>query len=575
MKKFKGVTRLDIKFVTQPYQANGKAFLLGDKLNELLKSKKSKYDKVWFVASFAKVSGISKLKSSIKKAIANGVEINFVLGMSNKLTTEEALREILDLGCKVKIFRNNIGIGIGAKMYIFEAEGEVAEVFISSGNITEGGLYRNHEMIVHCNYDLENSDDVAKYNDFKISVSNILEPKEELINELSYELIGILVDNEEISSESDKKISNKKQSAKAVTTIIEEKEENSVSEDDFFSIELPTGESINVSLRENDNLAEKLENITSHKETIKEAKSNSIKEDEKIEEAQIDFDIEVEGISNIEVEKNVEVEKRVLEELLYEDEKVIKNNENKDDEQKYITNFEAIDIEQMLYSQNKFDMHAETEVPKWVPIINEEDMTTINSKETEKTFLNTRVNFEKVEEIEEPIKVIVTKKFIISSSFNKSKNGGVVTFFMQINKLKGKGLSGEIRIPTASRDFSPEFWGWPNSYSVAQKEGKVQKKFKKWTTTCRLIDVDALEIKKADTLELYQEEGKTTFNILSKELLSFNPEENDIIRVIRCAEAEEAMFQIELIRTSSKEYVIWEQFCSQSIKGTERKYGFA
>jgi hypothetical protein len=76
-------------------------------------------------------------------------------------------------------------------------------------------------------------------------------------------------------------------------------------------------------------------------------------------------------------------------------------------------------------------------------------------------------------------------------------------------------------------------------------------------------------------LELYQEEGKTDFNILSKELLLLNPEENDIIRVIRCAEGEEAIFQIELIRASSKEYAIWEQFCSQSIKGTDRKYGFA
>ena len=92
---------------------------------------------------------------------------------------------------------------------------------------------------------------------------------------------------------------------------------------------------------------------------------------------------------------------------------------------------------------------------------------------------------------------------------------------------------------------------------------------------CKVVDVENPEASKIDTIDLYQEEGKTNFNFKSKALVSLIPEENDIIRIIRVAEGSEYIFQCELIRASSKEYIIWEQFCSQIIKGTERRYGFA
>jgi hypothetical protein len=73
------------------------------------------------------------------------------LGIDHHGTSEEALSEILDsLGTagEAYIFHNEAASTFHPKIYLFENE-DVAECFIGSGNLTEGGLFTNCELFAH------------------------------------------------------------------------------------------------------------------------------------------------------------------------------------------------------------------------------------------------------------------------------------------------------------------------------------------------------------------------------------------------------------------------------------------
>ena len=566
---------MDVKYYTQPSDNNGNSFYLGVRLNEVLKSQKPFFNRIWMIASFAKLSGISKLKAGLKKSVKNNAVINFVLGTGKNLTTVEALNELAQIGCNVKIYRNVGGSSFGAKIFCFEAEGEQAEVFICSGNITEGGLYKNHELITNITYNLENGDKNA-YEQFKDSLSKYFNPSGISACDLTQESIDILVDAGEISFESEEKLKTK-----TTTKRTKSKKEEKIKDDEpeLLSIILPTGDSIEISLDDDDaDIESKFEPVVKNEKN--QSKNGSAKkkkvdmENEQLQQDDIEIVIEEsERVEESEFYKNSEEINEEFSEEAYSLKSQESGKSKNQEADIHIIDFSAIDIEQMLYHQQHEDENSEDTEHKRQSGISSDSIEFIKSKETKKSPKKTK---EKLTEKEpEPVKEIVRKKFIISSIANKNGTGIINSFFMQINKLKGRGMSSEVRMPIASRDFSPEFWGWPNSYSISHGEGKNQKKCKKWQVKCRVLDVENPANVMVDSAELYQEEGKSNFIFLSKMLVTLEPEENDIIRIIRCMENDECSFQCELIRAGSKEYEIWEQFCAHTIKGTGRRYGFA
>ncbi|MGE5329921.1 MAG: phospholipase D family protein [Deltaproteobacteria bacterium] len=562
---------MEVKYYTQPLDSIGNSFCLGIKLNEILKSQKPFYNRIWFVTSFAKLSGISKLKAAIKKSVKNKAVINFVLGTGKNLTTVETLNELQQMGCNVKIYRNNNGNSFGAKVYCFEAEGEKAEVFISSGNVTEGGLYKNHELIINVTYDLANGDNII-YSQFKDSISNYLEPSGANICEPSKEIIDMLLDLGEIVYESDVKSKTKTSTAKKKTG---KEEMIEVDEPELVSIILPTGNSIEVSLNDSDDIEGVFETsaqvINKHSD-----KKEKKQKKEQLQKDDIDIEIVIEESERVEEFEHHKNSEEVNKE--FAEEEYSRKNQESDISKKYemdihMESFNVIDIEQMLYQQQKGSEEADNSEPKRRTAISSDDIEFIKSQEEKRS--SKKAKEKQIEKETESVQEKGRKKFIISSIANKNGTGIINAYFMHINKLKGKGISGEVRMPLAAREFSPEFWGWPSCYSISQGEGKNQKKSKKRQVKCRMLDTANPSDILIDTIELYQEEGKSNFNLISKMLISLEPEENDIIRLIRCAESDECIFQCELIRAGSEEYEIWDQFCSHIIKGTGRRYGFA
>ena len=58
--------------------------------------------------------------------------------------------------------------------------------------------------------------------------------------------------------------------------------------------------------------------------------------------------------------------------------------------------------------------------------------------------------------------------------------------------------------------------------------------------------------------------------INSEVIKNLSVEEGDIIRIIK---EEKGQFSCEIIRQNTAEYLVWEGFCTNKLKGTSRKFG--
>lgn len=199
---------------------------------------------------------------------------------------------------------------------------------------------------------------------------------------------------------------------------------------------------------------------------------------------------------------------------------------------------EALDIENMLFetSSNSLKFSLVEETPT-----------------EEKTY---------EEEVEE-----TSQTKIIAKSTNLSKTS---IFMMQLPKIAQRGASkGEIKIPVYLRDLISSFWGWPKEYSVAKNSIEKSR-----ICTFKIIDTKNADITITDeNVKLFQREGESSFIILSEKLEELELNENDIIRFIKTESATGSYYTCEIVRTDAKEYPIWEQFCTNVLKGSKRKYG--
>jgi len=159
------------------------------------------------------------------------------------------------------------------------------------------------------------------------------------------------------------------------------------------------------------------------------------------------------------------------------------------------------------------------------------------------------------------------KNKIIAKSADLSKTA---IFMFEAAKITKRGVcAGEIKIPVYLRDLIANFWDWPLKYSVTGHA-----KIKSRICTFDIIDTASPDIKIKDTaVKLFQREDESSFSIHSKELEALNIAENDLIRLIKTQDVTDTYYTCEIVRADSKEYTIWEQFCTNEMKNSKRKYG--
>jgi HKD family nuclease len=175
---------------------------MGEIIKSLLSSQEPFYNNVWLVSAFANAQAIQRISPNILESKARGSNINIVVGFDVKSTSAEALKRIDLLGVNSTLVHNaRGGHTFHPKIYLFEATGERAEVFIGSNNLTDGGLYTNYEASTRTTFEFPA--DNEEYAQFVSSLEAYLNPTGNTAQVLTRELIDILVARGEVPSEAE------------------------------------------------------------------------------------------------------------------------------------------------------------------------------------------------------------------------------------------------------------------------------------------------------------------------------------------------------------------------------------
>ena len=145
-----------------------------------------------------------------------------------------------------------------------------------------------------------------------------------------------------------------------------------------------------------------------------------------------------------------------------------------------------------------------------------------------------------------------SQKSRIVKDLNENDFKNMTTLIIEAGKPLAKVKEvKEIRIPRSLAVLMPEYLN---------------------VETEKQINLDIVDNK---TNREYSEEAKIYdngkgFSISSPKLSELNIEENDVIRIIKI---DNEKYKIEIIRNSTDEYNVWERYCTNTIKGTKRRFG--
>jgi len=204
---------MEVTFLAQPFDHTRCLVRIGDRLAQLLSCRTPLYDRVWLVSAFVDCQVIGRFAAAIGASRRAGAEIHFVVGIDLQGTTVEALREILSLGVDAKVVKNRRpGHTFHPKLYLFEASGQEAVLLVGSSNLTDGGIYKNYEAALSVRYDLTGRDNV-EYDSLRGSLDIFLEPSGPTVQVLSENLIQLLLERKEITTESERLASRKRSTA--------------------------------------------------------------------------------------------------------------------------------------------------------------------------------------------------------------------------------------------------------------------------------------------------------------------------------------------------------------------------
>lgn len=176
---------MKIRFLNQPKEIN-----LGDILSERLHEN---FDKAWFVAGFAKDSGIELMLPSLQEAIDNGTKVEFIIGIDNKNISKDMLSKVLNAGCKVRFHINKEESKFETRMYAFEREAGESVIYLTGSKFSEGGLKENKCLVTEIVYD---ETEKKEFNKAKIGIENGANYNE--MEELDIAILKKLAENGEI-----------------------------------------------------------------------------------------------------------------------------------------------------------------------------------------------------------------------------------------------------------------------------------------------------------------------------------------------------------------------------------------
>lgn len=133
---------MDLELISQ-IQMSSNDKTLAEIIIEILE--KDCYSSFKILTAFVSYGGISGLSDVINKSSI--YEKKAIIGIDNKITSVEALDEMLRIGFTCKVAHNSSSFIYHPKLYLFENV-QSYSVIIGSGNLTTGGLVYNDECFV-------------------------------------------------------------------------------------------------------------------------------------------------------------------------------------------------------------------------------------------------------------------------------------------------------------------------------------------------------------------------------------------------------------------------------------------
>ena len=198
--------------LTQPFDSNNLSIRFGQLFIELLGSTDPLFNRIWIVSAFANERGVKRILPHLQAALLRGTKVEIVIGFDHQSTSIEALRALMTLGVSVQVVHNNQpGHTFHPKIYLLEATGGRAELFVGSHNLTEGGLFTNYEASTQMSFEFPLDDGL--YAEFKQSLERFLNPPQAISQLLSFDLIQNLIERGEIISEQERREKTNQSSA--------------------------------------------------------------------------------------------------------------------------------------------------------------------------------------------------------------------------------------------------------------------------------------------------------------------------------------------------------------------------
>lgn len=148
-------------------------------------------------------------------------------------------------------------------------------------------------------------------------------------------------------------------------------------------------------------------------------------------------------------------------------------------------------------------------------------------------------------------------------------------FYMTLPKLQGDNIPGEGRIPLEAIELAKEFWGWPNEYSnkVSPRQGQ-NRVYWNWRPMWRIWDVTAPDDLITQEVRMYMYENSSDFRFYVRPLVKAGADVGDVVRIRRIAEPD-AEFECVWARQGTPEFDDWIQSCTQAVRNSPRRFGYA
>jgi len=186
-----------ISFVTHPKDSFRLGNFLIDSLND------NQWTDFRAAVAFIKRSGTKHIHNSLSKFVRRGGNVVITVGVDVGGTTVEGLQDLLSAVAnegEIFVFHNANSSTFHPKIYLFK-NNDKAELFIGSGNLTEGGLFTNYEAALHVHLNLQDKADLTLFRRVEETLQGWSNPKDGLCYRLTSDLVAQLVIQKQLPDE--------------------------------------------------------------------------------------------------------------------------------------------------------------------------------------------------------------------------------------------------------------------------------------------------------------------------------------------------------------------------------------